>query len=71
MKAIVFVLMLLVPSGWQSTASGDEWPRVRDFEASFEIDTSAERILIVLPIHKAAQPVSGVRARSVDGYGGG
>ena len=49
MKA--FLPLLLVAFGYQSAPPEDEWPRVREFQASFGIDTSSERILLVLPIY--------------------
>ena len=49
MKALL--PLLLVALGCQAVASADEWPRVREFQASFGIDRPSERIFLLLPIY--------------------
>ena len=44
-------MLVLVAYGSLSAAPPDEWPRVREFQASFGIDATSERTLLVLPIY--------------------
>ena len=51
MKAMVFLPMLLFTLAWVSPSTADEWPRVREFQASFGINAASERIFLLLPMY--------------------
>ena len=51
MKAVLFLPILLVTLGSESAATPNEWPRVREFQASFGINASSERRFLLLPIY--------------------
>ena len=48
---MVFLPMLLVTLAWVSPSTADEWPRVREFQASFGINAASERIFLLLPMY--------------------
>ena len=50
MKISIFMLYFFAILGWESIASAQNWPRVREFELSFGIDTSSKRIFLLIPI---------------------